>query len=315
MKLLLETYYEFTCQELPPAIEDAHEEFWREREGGVVSVCKTRVLEIVQLYIKLDPNQLIKFPSVAAFISVVWALDIRTRADHSPLSTARLPDPALHVHGDVLSVSRRLEQTIEGLVEGILVLNMGLKEHEMDQFEDGPLKCIYLGLQRTTRRQATTDDVVSGARDVPWREGKGGDGSTAKDSVTYLLTVVATRRGTTQYGVTSTNSLVDIAEYFLDHLRGLAGGSGDGWPVLQVDAIGYLYNFRSQLTKYQLLSVLPLLVRHLGLANDVCYTSDQPGALHQEAPASAIHDRWSLFGKRAEEVARLGFLNYALVCS
>lgn len=43
-------------------------------------------------------------------------------------------------------------------------------------------------------------------------------------------------------------------------------------PLLQVDAIRFLYTFRTQLTKPQLLSVLPLLVQHLASDNYVCYT-------------------------------------------
>jgi len=39
-----------------------------------------------------------------------------------------------------------------------------------------------------------------------------------------------------------------------------------------VDAIRFLYTFQNQLTKNQLLSVLPLLVWHLGSDNYVCYT-------------------------------------------
>ncbi|KZP12643.1 Cse1-domain-containing protein [Athelia psychrophila] len=247
MTLLLETYYDFMWQELPPAIEDAHEEFWRAREGGVMSVCKTRVLEIVEIV-----SQTLRFTSTA------------TRSGY---------------YNDIFG----LEETIEGLA-----LVVSGYEAEVTEIVG---KCFREGLT-----------TYHGAKGRVGTEGEGQCGVSA-DGGRY-----AQRDDT--HGVTSTNSLVDIAEFFLDHaFEDLQAEAGTVEPVLQVDAIGYLYNFRSQLTKYQLLSMLPLLVRHLGLANNVCYIYDQPGALHQEAPVSAIHDQWSLFGKRAEEVARLGFLN------
>lgn len=71
MTLLPNTYYDFTCQDLPPALEDGHAEIivteqgwfvgllnWdaielaqKDEEGkaGVVSICKTRVLEIIEV--------------------------------------------------------------------------------------------------------------------------------------------------------------------------------------------------------------------------------------------------------------------------
>lgn len=71
LTLLLEIYYDFTCQDLPPAIEDGHEEFFGPEQGwfvrilsweagalgqeddeekaGVVSLLKTRVLEIAEV--------------------------------------------------------------------------------------------------------------------------------------------------------------------------------------------------------------------------------------------------------------------------
>lgn len=96
--------------------------------------------------------------------------------------------------------------------------------------------------------------------------------------------------GDVQHGVTSTNSLVDVVKFFSDHVfEDLQAAAGTVEPILQVDAIRYLYTFRNQvsfcqrsrlcqadadiqLTKEQLLSVLPLLVRHLGSENYVCYT-------------------------------------------
>lgn len=70
--------------------------------------------------------------------------------------------------------------------------------------------------------------------------------------------------------MSSTNSLVDVVKFFSDHVfQDLEADPASVNPILQVDAIKFLHTFRSQLTKEQLLSVLPLLVRHLESSNYV----------------------------------------------
>lgn len=86
-----------------------------------------------------------------------------------------------------------------------------------------------------------------------------------KDTAIYLLTSIASKGATAQHGVTTTNTLVDVVQFFSDHVYADLQASEDESPspILQVDAIKYLHTFRNQLTKEQLLSVLPLLVKHL----------------------------------------------------
>ena len=86
-----------------------------------------------------------------------------------------------------------------------------------------------------------------------------------KDTAIYLLTSIASKSSTAQHGVTSTNELVDVVQFFSDNVFADLQASSDSSPspILQVDAIKYLNTFRNQLTKEQLLSVLPLMVQHL----------------------------------------------------
>ena len=96
-----------------------------------------------------------------------------------------------------------------------------------------------------------------------------------------------------QQGVTATNPNVNIVQWFGDNIFGdLQAAAGGGvHPALQVDAIRYLYTFRyqvrlvsssrfgyfnlylpRQLTKEQLVSVLPLLLNRLESQEVVVYT-------------------------------------------
>ncbi|GAA5916029.1 hypothetical protein JCM8208_007493 [Rhodotorula glutinis] len=95
----------------------------------------------------------------------------------------------------------------------------------------------------------------------------------SKDTAIFLVTSIATRGSIQQQGVTSTNALVDVTKFFSDHiLADLQAAPGSVHPVVQADAIKFLFTFRMQLTKEQLLSVLPLLIPHLENPSFVIHT-------------------------------------------
>lgn len=107
-------------------------------------------------------------------------------------------------------------------MQGVVVPNVALREHDIEQFEDDPLEFIRLdlslssaGTDLATRRQAAADVlqalVGSGyeaeATEIvgSWigtglseYEGNKADNWKSKDSAVYLLTAVATRGSTTQ---------------------------------------------------------------------------------------------------------------------
>ncbi|SCV72042.1 BQ2448_4736 [Microbotryum intermedium] len=95
----------------------------------------------------------------------------------------------------------------------------------------------------------------------------------SKDTAIFLLTSIASRGSTAQHGVTSTNALVDVIDWFSKHVLGdLQAVHGSIHPIILSDAIKFLYTFRNQLTKEQLLAVLPLLVPHIEHPSFVIHT-------------------------------------------
>jgi exportin-2 (importin alpha re-exporter) len=67
--------------------------------------------------------------------------------------------------------------------------------------------------------------------------------------------------------------LVDVVRFFSEHIvQDLQGASTAVHPIIQADAIKFLYTFRSQLSKDQLLAVLPLLIPKLESDNFVIHT-------------------------------------------
>lgn len=185
------------------------------------------------------------------------------------------------------------QSTLTQFCENIILPNMTIREHEEEMFEDDPNEYIRRDLEPSnesdTRRQAATDftqalmenfetevtSIVQGY--ITAFLGQYAQNPTenwkAKDTAIYLLTSIASKGSTLQRGVTSVNTLVDIVEFFgRNVMSDLQATAGSVHPILTVDAIKYLYTFRNQLTKEQLVAVLPMLVQHLTSSNYVIYS-------------------------------------------
>ncbi|KAJ8473968.1 hypothetical protein ONZ45_g16104 [Pleurotus djamor] len=321
MVLLVEIFHDFTCQDLPPAIEDAHEQFFGPGKGlfhvflgwepvelkgdpddttpSIPSQVKTAILETAEMYVKIFPDQLLRSPSVQGFVSEVWSMvgsnKMPNIADDGLVSQSlRFISSAIRSGHYKETFSSR--DVISSLIEAVVVPNASLREHDIEQFEDDPLEFVRLdlslsstGADLSTRRHAAADllqalvssgfeteateivGTVIGAGLQQYQSNKESNWR-AKDTAIYLLAAVATRGSTSKQGVTSVNALVDVVKFFSDHVFEDLQAQTTVHPILQVDAIRFLLTFRNQLTKEQLLSVLPLLVRHLNSDNYVTYT-------------------------------------------
>ncbi|KAI0749865.1 armadillo-type protein [Daedaleopsis nitida] len=327
MVYLVDIFYDLCCQDLPPDFEDSHSQFFGANDGlflkllawdppqlqgdpddtnpSLPSQVKTGILEIVELYVKLYPETLQSVGSVEAFVRAIW--DLIGGGKRPNVSDDGLVSQSLRFMASAIRTGYYKElfgskETISGLVQGVVVPNVSLREHELEQFEDDPLEYIRLDLalpsvggiggahDAVTRRQAAADvlrALVSSGSEAEATEVTGAwinqglneynankaENWRAKDTAIYLLTAVATRGSTTAHGVTSTNALIDVVQFFSEHVfQDLQADPQTIHPILQVDAIRFLHTFRNQLVKPQLLSVLPLLVRHLSSENYVCYT-------------------------------------------
>lgn len=177
------------------------------------------------------------------------------------------------------------DSTLEAFVQAIILPNISLREQDEEMFEDEPLEWIRRdfaveSLDADTRRRAASsfsrallDQFADQITSIISRyitqylqtyTQNPSENWRYKDTAVYLLTSIASTSSTAAGGVSSTNSLVDVVQFFSDNVFVDLQANPDAVnPILQVDAIKYLQTFRNQLTKEQLLSVLPLLVRHL----------------------------------------------------
>jgi exportin-2 (importin alpha re-exporter) len=67
----------------------------------------------------------------------------------------------------------------------------------------------------------------------------------AKDTALFLFSAIAIKSSTAQGGVTSTNLLVDVCQFWTGNGQ-QEFTAGNSHPVLQADYIRYIYVFRNQ---------------------------------------------------------------------
>lgn len=103
----------------------------------------------------------------------------------------------------------------------------------------------------------------------------------SKDTAIFLLTSIATRGSTQQQGVTSTNALVDVIKFFSDHvLADLQAAPGAVHPIVQADAIKFLYTFRMQVR------LAPAAARSCDHADLVSHASSRRSSFSPSFPFS-----------------------------
>ncbi|EJD41525.1 importin alpha re-exporter [Auricularia subglabra TFB-10046 SS5] len=317
--VLVTLFYDLTCQDLPPALEDAHLEFFGPGTGWFIrflawdppelaadpedttpslpSQLKTVVLEVAQLYANLFGETLTENGVIQNFVQAVW--ELVGSGQRAAVSDDQLVSQALQLLAALIrqpgtfSALFQSAEVIRSLVESMALPNVVLRDHETEQFEDDPLEYIRLDLSvgdSTTRRTAAADllrALVSSGHEAEatnivgqWigaslqrYAAKPAENWKDKDAAIYALTAVAAKGSTSLHGATSTSMLIDVVKFFSENIaEDLQAEPGSVHPILQVDAIRFLHTFRGQLTKEQLLQVLPMLIRHLHSTNYVCFT-------------------------------------------
>ncbi|KAK4688334.1 exportin-2 (importin alpha re-exporter), partial [Tremellales sp. Uapishka_1] len=259
---------------------------------GPLQKIRATICEISELYAQ---RYLDAFPQLGTFVSGVWnmltTVGPGTREDVLVSKALRFLSVVVKMgsHKDMFG-SR---DTFTAFCEKIILPNMAIRQHEEEMFQDDPAEYIRTDLEPSTesdtRRQAATEftralmenfekevtDIIKGyiAAFLQEYASNPSEKWKSKDTAIYLLTSIASRGSTAQLGVTSTNVLVDVVEFFGQNVfADLQAAPGSVNPILTVDAIKFLYTFRNQLTKEQLISVLPLLVQHLNSSNYVIYS-------------------------------------------
>ncbi|KAH8547636.1 putative importin-alpha export receptor [Umbelopsis sp. PMI_123] len=306
--LLVKIYYDLNCQDLPEFFEDNMGYFMElfhkyltynngllesadEDEAGILEKIKAGICEIIELYTQRYEEEFKQLPTF--FTTVLQLLiSIPQEPKYDVLTSKALSFLTsvvrLYKHANIYGE----ENTLKQMCEKIALPNMALRSNDEELFEDDPIEYIRRDLEGSdsdTRRRAAADFVrglmehfesqvtaifltyiqhflqqYAASPEAHWKD---------KNTAIFLLTAIATKSGTAQHGATSINANIDVVDFFSKYiLSDLQSPISSGNPILKVDAIKYLYTFRHQLTKEQLVTVFPLLVEHLKSDNYVVYT-------------------------------------------
>lgn len=309
MSLIVKLFYDLSAQDLPPVFEDnlgavttlLHKYLTFESdlidtdddaEAGPLEHIKTGIFEVLELWIQKYEDAFGEH--VGQFIGSSWNL-LTTVGPQTKYDI--LVSKALQFLTAVASSTEHAkafsdESTLGQIVERVIIPNVTLRESDMEIFEDEPIEFIRRDLEGSdseTRRRAATDflrqlmarfeGVVSSVvlRYIQHYLSEYSSDTTnkwkSKDTAVYLYSSIAARGTiTASQGVTGTNNFANVIEFFQKNIaRDLVSDTGVE-PVLQVDAIKYLYIFRSQITAEQWRDAFPLVVKHLGSPNYVVYT-------------------------------------------
>lgn len=309
MLLLTKVFYDLNCQDIPEFFEDHMTEFMgifhkyltftnplvdatdEEDQAGVLQRLKASICEIVALYTQRYEEI---FSMLSDFVNTTWTL--LTQLSQEPKNDI-LASKALDFLTSVVKIERHShlfssDDVQRQFIELIVLPNMSLREADEELFEDDPIEFIRRDLEGSdsdTRRRAATEFVralvdkfeakVTGIvlnyvkhyleryNTNPQQEWR------SKDTAVYLISSVAVKGYATKVGVTSTNLLVDVVDFFNSNiLPDLQASDDSRHPILKVDAIKFIHTFRNQLTKEQISGTFSLLARHLKHANYVVYT-------------------------------------------
>jgi len=309
MNLLVKIFYDLSCQDLPPIFEDnlvdvtslLHKYLTYENpllateddsESGPLEFVKAGICEVITLYMQKYEDAFGEL--CKPFITSTWNL-LTTIGPQTKFDI--LVSKALHFLTAVASLDKHAENfnndnILGEVVEKVILPNVSLRESDIEQFEDEPIEYIRRDLEGSdadTRRRAATDflrkllekfeqlvtDVVGRyishyltlSNQNPGSEWK------SKDTAVYLFSSIAAKGVITAgHGVKTTNSLVNVVEFFQNNIANDLLADTGVEPILKVDAIKYLYTFRSQLTKAQWSAAFPPLVKNLASSHYVVYT-------------------------------------------
>jgi exportin-2 (importin alpha re-exporter) len=307
--LLVKLFYDLSSQDLPPIFEEnlprvtslLHKYLTYENpllatddqsESGPLEFVKAGICEAMTLYMQKYEDafgELCK-PFIMSSWSLLTTIGPETKFDI-------LVSKALQFLTAVASIQTHAEnfnnQEILGqVVEKVILPNVSLRESDVEQFEDEPIEYIRRDLEGSdadTRRRAATDFLrkllekfeslvteVVGRYITHYLEAFKKDPTgewKSKDTAVYLFSAIAAKGViTTTHGVKTTNPLLSVVDFFQNNIASDLVADTGVEPIIKVNAIKYLYTFRSQLTKAQWSAAFPPLVKNLASSNYVVYT-------------------------------------------
>lgn len=307
LDLLIKLFYDLSCQDLPPVFEDhigtisglllkyltyddPKLQTDDDTESGPQEYVRAGIFEVLMLYIQKYED--VFGSQLGQFIDTTWnflmSVGLETKYDILVSKALQfLSAVASTQHAEAFSRQEVLVQVIEKVV----LPNLTLRESDVELFEDEPIEFIRRDLEGSdndTRRRAATEFlrklmsrfeglVTSTSKTYidAYLQNYASDPENnwkSKDTAVYLFTAIAAKGATTAaQGILTVNENVNILEFFQTHIAADLQNQNAS-PILKVDAIKFLYVFRSQLSPELWRAAFPLLVNQLSSDNYVIHT-------------------------------------------
>ncbi|KAI1106076.1 putative mportin-alpha export receptor [Jackrogersella minutella] len=305
LSLLIKVFYDLSCQDMPPQFESNLEHISTllhkyltyenpllatddDSEAGVVEIVKADICEVLQLYVTKFDDDFGRYTQV--FVSSAWnllsAIGPETKYDN-------LVSKALHFLTAIAaspthSATFNNENVLNQVVEKVVLPNVALRETDIELFEDEPIEFIRRDLEGSdtdSRRRAATDFLrqlqgnfeqlvtnVAGRYIKHYLEQGNTNWKDKDTAISLFLSIAAKGAVTAAHGVRTVNPLVNVVEFFQLHIANDLVSDTGVEPISKVDAIKYLYTFRSQLSKEQWQAAFQPLIQNMGSSNYVVYT-------------------------------------------
>ncbi|ORY03577.1 CAS/CSE protein [Clohesyomyces aquaticus] len=306
LNLIIKLFYDLSCQDLPPVFEDniaaiagllhkylvydnAALRTSEDTESGPLEFVKAGIFEGVMLYVQKYED--VFGSHLNQFIESSWnfLMNIGPETKYDIL-VSRALQFLTAVAGTSYAENFNNEQVLVQIIEKVILPNLSLRESDVELSEDEPIEFIRRDLEGSdndTRRRSATNflrQLMSRFEQLVTTTSKKYIDSylqayqldksnwKAKDTAVYLFTAIAsTGTATAAQGVLTVNPHVDVLDFFQKNVAGDLQAT-DAELILQVDAIKYIYVFRSQLTPQYWHAAFPLLVNHLANTNYVVHT-------------------------------------------
>lgn len=309
MNLTIKLFYDLSVQDLPPVFEDnlnaitslLHKYLTYDNpllhtddgnDAGPLELIKSGIFEVLSLYVQKYEDAFGEH--VERFVGSSWNLltTVGTEPKYDILVSKALQFLTSVTRISIHAQSFNNESTMGQVVERVILPNLTLRDIDVELFEDEPIEYIRRDLEGSdsdTRRRAATDFLrqllsqfekmvaksvfryidhyLSEYSQNPKADWK------SKDTAVYLYSSIAAKGAvTTSHGVKNTHDFVNVIDFFQKNIAKDLVSDTEIEPILKVDAIKYLYTFRSQISKEQWHVAFPLLVKHLDSSDYIVYS-------------------------------------------
>lgn len=309
LNLLLKLMYDLSVHDLPPVFDENfaaiasllhkyvsyHNELLvgnDDSQAGPLELVKSDIFEVLGLYAQKYDEDF--DPHVGPFVEASWNLltTIGTETKFDTLVSKALEFLTSVTHSQKNAQSFNNESIAAQVLEKVILPNVVLRDSDVELFEDEPIDFIRKDLEGSdseTRRRAATDFLKQLVLQFPqmitniasryinhflseysknpkanWK---------SKDAAIHLFSSIAAKGTVTaSQGAKNINEVVNVLEFFQNNVaKDLVSDTGVE-PILKVDAIKYLYIFRSQISQAQWHDAFPLLVKQLGSDEYIIYS-------------------------------------------